>query len=238
MSAQIALAQPRRIKATHRRRRKVTAGPIVQRYYDPAIGRFLSMDPAAANAGPRFNRYSYANNGPYRFTDPDGRYACDGTRCDQFDKGVAKTNRMIDAMPAGAAKDAAREIMGKVGTNDGKGQVFHTDGKRGNKTAEFNQVTHAITVHIPMHTTDRRIGENTGHEMSHSVDATKRGDMARTPGQFTETETKAYAYSAAIAEAFGAKYTPEALGVAVKESVAGDIKAYQNYVSSLDSDAK
>lgn len=44
-----------------------------QRYYDPAIGRFLSVDPVAANSGAGFNRYDYANNNPYRFIDPDGR---------------------------------------------------------------------------------------------------------------------------------------------------------------------
>jgi uncharacterized protein RhaS with RHS repeats len=46
-----------------------------QRYYDPRIGRFLSVDPVAANSGdPKFfNRYDYAFNNPYRFTDPDGR---------------------------------------------------------------------------------------------------------------------------------------------------------------------
>lgn len=47
-----------------------------QRYYDPIIGRFLSTDPVGANTGMGFNRYGYANNNPYRFTDPDGRRAC------------------------------------------------------------------------------------------------------------------------------------------------------------------
>lgn len=47
-----------------------------QRYYDPAIGRFLSVDPVTAydNGDMRFfNRYAYANNNPYKFSDPDGR---------------------------------------------------------------------------------------------------------------------------------------------------------------------
>ncbi|MDZ4057015.1 MAG: RHS repeat-associated core domain-containing protein, partial [Polynucleobacter sp.] len=46
-----------------------------QRYYDPAIGRFLSVDPVRAHrgSGANFNRYRYAANNPYRFTDPDGR---------------------------------------------------------------------------------------------------------------------------------------------------------------------
>ncbi|QSX79999.1 hypothetical protein I8J32_007790 [Lysobacter solisilvae] len=46
-----------------------------QRYYDPGIGRMLSVDPVTANpnTGAKFNRYAYGLNNPYRFTDPDGR---------------------------------------------------------------------------------------------------------------------------------------------------------------------
>ncbi|MGE8399347.1 MAG: RHS repeat-associated core domain-containing protein [Burkholderiales bacterium] len=46
-----------------------------QRYYDPQIGRFLSVDPVTANSSSDtrlFGRYQYAFNNPYRFTDPDG----------------------------------------------------------------------------------------------------------------------------------------------------------------------
>ncbi|MDQ3511675.1 MAG: hypothetical protein M3414_08355 [Pseudomonadota bacterium] len=64
-------------------------GPIVQRYYDPIIGRFLSVDAVTAdgNTGSNFNRYWYANNNPYRFTDPDGRLACQD--CDDAFAGTA-----------------------------------------------------------------------------------------------------------------------------------------------------
>ncbi|WP_370565543.1 RHS repeat domain-containing protein [Luteimonas sp. C3_2_a3] len=47
-----------------------------QRYYDPVIGRFLSMDPVTAYETSDyryFNRYAYAFNNPYKFTDSDGR---------------------------------------------------------------------------------------------------------------------------------------------------------------------
>ena len=46
-----------------------------QRYYDPVAGRFLSVDPVVTdtNTGGSFNRYNFANNNPYLFTDPDGR---------------------------------------------------------------------------------------------------------------------------------------------------------------------
>jgi uncharacterized protein RhaS with RHS repeats len=48
------------------------------RYYDPVIGRFYSNDPVGAATFLRqgnvqgFNRYAYANNNPYKYTDPDG----------------------------------------------------------------------------------------------------------------------------------------------------------------------
>ncbi len=44
------------------------------RYYDPALGRFLGPDPMAVDTSSAFNwnRYAYANNSPYKFTDPDG----------------------------------------------------------------------------------------------------------------------------------------------------------------------
>jgi hypothetical protein len=48
-----------------------------QRYYDPIAGRFLSVDPVTTDAatGSSFNRYVYGNNNPYKFKDPDGRFA-------------------------------------------------------------------------------------------------------------------------------------------------------------------
>jgi RHS repeat-associated protein len=50
-----------------------------QRYYDPRIGVFLSVDPVTADGatGANFNRYWYGNSNPYRFTDPDGRQPVD-----------------------------------------------------------------------------------------------------------------------------------------------------------------
>lgn len=54
------------------------------RYYDPYLGRFMGIDPAGVNPNDpfTFNRYSYGNNNPYRFIDPDGRQSVD-TSCDE-----------------------------------------------------------------------------------------------------------------------------------------------------------
>jgi RHS repeat-associated protein len=50
------------------------------RYYAPALGRFMGIDPKEAdpNSVHAINRYAYGNNNPYRFVDPDGNSAVDG----------------------------------------------------------------------------------------------------------------------------------------------------------------
>jgi uncharacterized protein RhaS with RHS repeats len=47
------------------------------RYYDPVLGRFMANDPVGFSAtNPMsFNRYSYANNSPHKFIDPNGQAA-------------------------------------------------------------------------------------------------------------------------------------------------------------------
>ncbi len=47
------------------------------RYYDPAVGRFMGVDPKGFDEAniQSFNRYAYGNNNPYRFVDPDGQAA-------------------------------------------------------------------------------------------------------------------------------------------------------------------
>ncbi|MCX2684301.1 RHS domain-containing protein [Pseudomonas sp. DCB_AW] len=47
------------------------------RYYDPLLGRFTGVDPVDFKADNlhSFNRYTYTNNNPYKFTDKNGKYA-------------------------------------------------------------------------------------------------------------------------------------------------------------------
>ena len=49
------------------------------RYYDPQVGRFISVDPVGYVDGDvqSFNRYSYAANNPFRFRDENGAWAED-----------------------------------------------------------------------------------------------------------------------------------------------------------------
>lgn len=83
-----------------------------QRYYDPMIGRFLSVDPVAANSntGSVFNRYDYAFNNPYRFTDPDGRFAgespgaCSGSQTCTTDTPPPKDQNILGVVVVTASK--------------------------------------------------------------------------------------------------------------------------------------
>lgn len=90
-----------------------------QRYYDPAVGRFLSIDPVSADyaTGVNFNRYLYGDNSPYAFVDPDGRAvvsAEEGRRiyASRKDKGhhwvPFKSVADIDV------SDAARRVFGRA----------------------------------------------------------------------------------------------------------------------------
>ncbi|HEY0659730.1 MAG TPA: RHS repeat-associated core domain-containing protein [Lysobacter sp.] len=101
-----------------------------QRYYDPQIGRFLSVDPVTADGstGGNFNRYWYGNNNPYKFTDPDGRLAGDigkETReTVQENQQVPENKPIVNAMASDVVtmvsnvdnwKNAASDIASDVG---------------------------------------------------------------------------------------------------------------------------
>jgi RHS repeat-associated protein len=84
------------------------------RYYDPVAMRFISPDPVYVdlNTGANFNRYWYANNSPYTYTDPDGRAACmlipPAPAC------VYVAGAVISGIGAIATAPMAGEALGKV----------------------------------------------------------------------------------------------------------------------------
>ena len=64
-----------------------------QRFYDSQSGQFISTDPVLPDGGTgaSFNRYAYASDNPYRYTDPDGRCSDAGGGCDQMVQSYAAT---------------------------------------------------------------------------------------------------------------------------------------------------
>jgi RHS repeat-associated protein len=90
-----------------------------QRYYDPQIGRFLSIDPVSVSwqAGGNFNRYKYAANNPYRFSDPDGRYECEGASCGQVKAGLTALRSSLNGSISKTGSDhaALSKVLGFYG---------------------------------------------------------------------------------------------------------------------------
>jgi RHS repeat-associated protein len=73
-----------------------------QRYFDPALHTFLSVDPVgafASNDSRQFNRYVYAANNPYRYRDPDGQWICSvgGPSCAAFEAGLEYARSLINS---------------------------------------------------------------------------------------------------------------------------------------------
>jgi RHS repeat-associated protein len=89
-----------------------------QRYMDPQLGVFLSVDPVTAYEQPvgQFNRYRYANGNPYKFTDPDGRQVSDPRSChdtgtcitvEQAQEQIGRDGRLMLKLLGGAAGTGA-----------------------------------------------------------------------------------------------------------------------------------
>ena len=88
------------------------------RYYDPVIGRFYSNDPQGFRDVFSFNRYAYANNNPYKYTDPDGEDPVGNMFAQAFGyRNVTHANNQApaDLVAAGQnAKVTVREAAGDL----------------------------------------------------------------------------------------------------------------------------
>jgi RHS repeat-associated protein len=94
------------------------------REYDPATGRFVSLDPIQDTADPQqWNGYAYANNNPATFSDPTGLLNPIGNRGD--------TNRS-------SCNDACQNLANK---QNGRGEG------NGRNRSRINDVVHSETCH-------------------------------------------------------------------------------------------
>ena len=81
------------------------------RYYDPAIGRFISADPVFRPEMPQtINPYAYGLNNPSSFTDPSGLDACETSDCG--DPPIKKKKAPLDSSKDKAKKKAKKKAIG------------------------------------------------------------------------------------------------------------------------------
>lgn len=104
------------------------------RYYDPNLGRFLSVDPKYDEdvqfRPQKWNRYSYAVNNPIRYVDPDGRGIYDfieGVANGWTSSNLGNKNRVaprnLDYKRGQMVGDAIAAIQGAYETAIGGGMV-------------------------------------------------------------------------------------------------------------------
>lgn len=97
------------------------------RYYDPRFGRFLAVDPVDFTQDNlhSFNRYAYANNNPYTFTDPDGNSPIDVIffAADAVKLVVAINSGNPEAIQSASA-DLAASTVGLISPIPGTGQAI------------------------------------------------------------------------------------------------------------------
>ena len=128
-----------------------------QRYYDPGIGMFLSVDPVTAYGNPvgQFHRYRYASNNPYKYKDPDGRFGVPGfligagieiveqmaTGEGSFTERLSSIDK-TDVFVAGAVGAVTGGLGGRLGTQAAKGAI--STGRAALQTAKAGGAASAI----------------------------------------------------------------------------------------------
>lgn len=147
-----------------------------QRYMDPQLGMFLSVDPLTAYQQPReqFNRYRYANGNPYKFTDPDGREAKY-----EYLKGVTERRGQLHIAGVAMSPSAHSELRQLEASSE-----TYTILIGNNLDPGYSPETRTLSLNPSLGIKVKSTGEvqppavNSAHEIGHAAEHDRVGDRA------------------------------------------------------------
>lgn len=175
-----------------------------QRYYDPMIGRFLSVDPvkASSKVGSNFNRYVYVSNNPYKFKDPDGRYKCVAS-ADQCAT-VARAVRDISSAARSSIAEGTRIprisiFLGKEGQENGV--VIRAGAEKALGTAETRNGVTTLSINFRGANSVDKVSSVITHEASHGIDQRARERQGLEPMMTSRTDLNISELNANLSEA-------------------------------------
>ena len=164
-----------------------------------AHARFLSVDsvPANPNAGWNFNRYQYANDNPYKYIDPDGRYSCTGSHlnCDNFGKAAGLIRSAAGSSKLTNNEGAnLKQVSDFIGSNgDGNSVIVKfEDSVINGGRATYDDKTGTTTLTIRPDDDIKNMGKNVAHEGKHGLIDSDRRRTDNTRGERMENEVQAY----------------------------------------------
>lgn len=192
-----------------------------QRYYDPVVGRFLSVDPVTAHASPTnaFNRYWYASSNPYRFVDPDGRYTCEAAMCAPIKAYVGQLRESRANLTDRREQRIVDKILRSIGT-EGSAGPHYVSGELDGKTIANTNQKGTVTVDLSKVDSPKTGAQVIAHEDQHDIDTAERGRPAATSDEVRATERSAYGTEAVVAKGLGINISKDEQAKGVEGSVA------------------
>ena len=150
------------------------------RYYDPVIGRFYSNDPVDSlghmqrgNPIHGFGRYTYANNNPYKYVDPDGEFGILGAAIGfaiegavQIAQGELNVTKLVVSAVAGGAGVGLGQKAAQLGS------LLANGSKLGSTAAQVTgAVTEAVATNVIETSANNAINSLTGANEMENINA-------------------------------------------------------------------